>query len=250
MNKMEKGHMYLALICVLCLKVTQGVRVGNVLIQSEFCQTQLPTAEFAFQFDDDEIFNVDYDKKQARWRLPQFGELVGFEAAGALQNKAVDCQNLETDMKRTNKTAAKPVTPTIQIFPEDPVVLKEPNTLICFVKNIFPPVMKMSWLKNNQPVMDGVSETDFYIASDFSYYKFLYLATIPVEGDVYTCSVEHAGLPNNHDNKFWKPESPSHISETFENVVCGLGLAVGIIGIIAGIFLIFKGLKNNQNRGH
>lgn len=244
-----RRYMYLALICVLCLKVSQAVREENVLIESEFYQTQLPSAEFAFQFDDDEIFNVNFDKRETTWRLPQFGELASFEAAGALQNKAVMTQNMQNWIKRSNYTAAKPVTPIIHVYTEEPVVLGEPSKLICFVKQIFPPVIKMSWLKNNEPVMDGVSDTDFYVASDHSYYKFLYLATIPKEGDVYTCSVEHAGLPSNPTNKFWSPEEPSYISETSENVVCGLGLAVGIIGIIAGIFLIFKGLKNNNNRG-
>ncbi|KAG9467150.1 hypothetical protein GDO78_015512 [Eleutherodactylus coqui] len=241
---------YLALICVLWLKVSLAVKVGHVLIQSEFCQTQLPSAEFAFQFDDDEIFNVDFEKKLTRWRLPQFGQLASFEAAGALQNKAVDYQNLQVDMKRTNFTAAKPVTPTIYTYTEEPVVLNEPNTVICLVKNIFPPVIKMSWLKNNQPVTDGMAETDFYISSDFSYYKFTYLATMPAKGDVYTCAVEHSGLPGGSTNKPWRPEVPSHIPETSENVVCGLGLAVGIIGIIVGICLIVKGLKNSNSRGH
>ncbi|XP_077142281.1 H-2 class II histocompatibility antigen, A-U alpha chain-like [Ranitomeya variabilis] len=245
-----RTDLYLALICTLCLKVCPAVRVGNVLIQSEFYQTQLPSAEYAFQFDDDEIFNVDFDNKTVNWRLKQFGEVASFDAAGALQNKAVNMQNLKIMMEGTNNTAAKPVTPTIQIFTENPVVLNEPNQLICLVKRIFPPVIKMSWMKNNQPVTVGVSETDFYFASDLSYYKFLYLATIPKEGDMYTCSVEHAGLPKNPTNKLWSPDIPSHVSETSENVVCGLGLAIGIIGIITGIFLIFKGLKNNQNRGH
>ncbi|KAM3911176.1 RLA class II histocompatibility antigen, DP alpha-1 chain-like [Leptodactylus fuscus] len=245
-----RRHKYLALICVLCLRVSEAVRVGNVLIQSEFYQTQLPSAEFAFQFDDDELFNVNYDKQETRWRLPQFGELASFEAAGALQNRAVLAQNLKIDMQRSNNTAAIPVTPIIHVFTEEPVVLNEPNTLICFIKQIFPPVIKMSWLKNTQPVTEGVSDTDYYFASDSSYYKFSYLATIPAEGDVYTCSVEHAGLPDNPTNRMWSPDVPSHVPETSENVVCGLGLAVGIIGIVAGIFLIFKGLKNNQNRGH
>ncbi|KAM4020544.1 H-2 class II histocompatibility antigen, A-Q alpha chain-like isoform 2-T2 [Anomaloglossus baeobatrachus] len=251
MNKMTgRRDVFLALICALCLKVCQAVKVGNVLIQSQFYQTQLPSAEFAFQFDDDEIFNVDFDNKAVRWRLPQFGEVASYDTAGALQNKAVMTENLKNWIKRSNYTASKPVTPSIQVFTEDPVVLNEPNKLICFVKRIFPPIMKMSWMKNNQPVTVGVSETDFYFASDSSYYKFLYLASIIKEDDVYTCSVEHAGLPKDHTNKMWSPDIPSHVSETSENVVCGLGLAIGIIGIIAGIFLIFKGIKNNQNRGH
>ncbi|CAJ0951297.1 unnamed protein product [Ranitomeya imitator] len=258
------------------------LEVGNVLIKSEFYQTQLPSAESSSQFDDDEIYNVDFDNKTARWRLPRFGDLASANTAGALQNKAVNMQNLKVDMERTNNTAAKPadlinlqgkpgavipadlsrrrsgskdavrpgpsvtsrscdrdvtagpgrianlrptaacsaetseVTPTIQIFTENPVVLNEPNQLICLVKRIFPPVIKMSWMKNNQPVTVGVSETDFYFASDLSYYKFLYLATIPKEGDMYTCSVEHAGLPKNPTNKLWSKEHHKASCMTFK----------------------------------
>ncbi|KAM3912155.1 RLA class II histocompatibility antigen, DP alpha-1 chain-like [Leptodactylus fuscus] len=245
-----RRHKYLALICVLCLRVSEAVKVGNVLIQSMFCQTQLPSAEYSFQFDDDEIYHVDFDNKEASWRLAQFGRLVKGNAIDAIENMAILAENLKRDMRKSNYTAATPVTPIIHVFTEEPVVLNEPNTLICFVKQIFPPSIKMSWLKNTQPVTYGVSDTDYYSASDFSYYKFSYLATIPAEGDVYTCSVEHAGLPVNPTNKIWSPDVPSHMSETSENVVCGLGLAVGIIGIFVGIFLIFQGPKKNQNRGH
>ncbi|KAM3912157.1 H-2 class II histocompatibility antigen, A-U alpha chain-like [Leptodactylus fuscus] len=246
-----RRYVYLTLIYALCLTVTGAVRVGNVLIQSVFSQTRLPSSEYSFQYDDDEIFNVDFDKRMARWRLPQFGDLSGFDPAHILVIKSVNDQNLQLDMKRRNYTAAIPVTPIIHVFTEDPVVLNEPNTLICFIKQIFPPVIKMSWLKNTQPVTEGVSDTDYYFTSDMSYYKFSYLATIPAEGDVYTCSVEHAGLPVNPTNRMWSPEIPSHMSETSEDLVCGLGLAVGIIGVIAGILLfLIKRKKNNRNGGH
>ncbi|XP_071982062.1 H-2 class II histocompatibility antigen, A-Q alpha chain-like [Engystomops pustulosus] len=250
MEMTGRREMYLALVCILCLRVSQTVRVKNVLIQSEFYQNKLPSAEYAFQFDDDEIYNVNYDSKEARWRLAQFGDRAIANTAGAIQNKAVMTQNFQIWTKRANFTASKPVTPMIYVFSEEPVVLNEPNVLICYVKEIFPPVISMSWMKNNQPVTKGVSETDYYVSSDLSYYKFIYLTMIPAEGDFYTCSVEHAGLSTNPTNKIWSPDIPVHMSETSENIVCGLGLAIGIIGIIAGIFLIFKGIRNNRNTGH
>ncbi|XP_075042569.1 RLA class II histocompatibility antigen, DP alpha-1 chain-like [Mixophyes fleayi] len=255
MNNMpQRQHLHLGyvyLICVLILSTSQSVKVGNVITQSDFYQTQEPTGEFMFQMDQDEIFYVDVEEKQTRWRLPEFGIVAKFETAQALQEIAVLKYNTEMYMERSNNTKATNVGPEIYVFTEEPIILGEPSTLICFTTKFFPPVMKMSWLKNNHPVTDGVSETDFYPAPDGSFRKFLYLALIPKQGDVYTCSVEHAGLPVNPTNKFWRPEPPRHVSETSENAACGLGLVFGICGIIAGIALICKAKKNmTQGRGH
>ncbi|XP_073404797.1 HLA class II histocompatibility antigen, DR alpha chain-like isoform X2 [Dendrobates tinctorius] len=226
--------------------------VGNILTQSVFVQTLEPTGEFMFQFDDDEIFNVDLDRKETRWRLTEFASVASFDAAGALQNIGVLKHNLDIWKQRSNFTKAKSVIQEdISIFTENPLVLGQPISLVCLATQFFPPVIKMRWLKNNEPVTTGVSETDYYPALDGSFSKFLYLATLPQETDVYTCSVQHDGLTINPTNRFWTPEVPKHFSEASENAVCGLGLAFGIIGIVVGIILIFKGMRNmNQRRGH
>lgn len=57
-----------------------------------------------FDFDDDEIFHVDMQKKETVWRLKEFGQFASFEAQGALANIAVDKANLETMIKRSNNT--------------------------------------------------------------------------------------------------------------------------------------------------
>ncbi|KAM4640845.1 HLA class II histocompatibility antigen, DR alpha chain-like [Discoglossus pictus] len=245
----ERKHCYLCIYYLFSLFfLTQAVEVGNILLQSNFYQTRKPSGEYMFQFDQDEIFHVDLDKKETIWRLPLFGEVSSFEAAGALQNIGVLKYNLDIHMKRSNYTAAKNVAPEILIFTENPVILGEPNILICASTKFFPPVIEMKFLKNNQPVTEG-TETDFYPGRDASFSKFIYLPFIPTKEDIYTCSVDHEGLLKNPSNKFWIPEVPSHNSESVENMVCGLGLAVGIIGIIAGIGMIFKGIKNSRRQG-
>ncbi|XP_018413622.1 PREDICTED: H-2 class II histocompatibility antigen, A-Q alpha chain-like [Nanorana parkeri] len=239
---------WLSMICVFCLCSCEVEEPENVLTQANFYQEVEPTGEFMFQFDKDEIFYVDLDKKETRWRLPQFGEVASFEAAGALQNIGVLKYNLDIYKQRSNFTKAKSVAPEIHVFPEDPVIGGEPNVLICLGSKFFPPVLKMSWMKNSRPVTDGVFETDFYPAPDGSFSKFLYLTMVPREGEVYTCSVEHAGQTT---NKFWQSEASKPVSETTENMICGLGLFYGMCGIIAAIVLICKGMKNmNQGRGH
>ncbi|XP_044161238.1 HLA class II histocompatibility antigen, DR alpha chain-like [Bufo gargarizans] len=242
----------LGLLCILYVHTSQAVKVENILTQSNYFQTLEPTGEFMFQFDGDEIFHVDLQRKETKWRLPQFGEVASFDTAGALQNIGILKYNLDICEKMSNYTKAKSVArDDIHIYTEKPLVLGEPVTLVCLATQFFPPVIKMSWLKNNEPVTVGVTETVYYPASDGSFSKFLYLATVPQKGDVYTCSVEHDGLSVNPTNKFWYPEVPSHISHSSKNIICGLGLAFGIFGIVVGIVLIFKGRKNmNKARGH
>uniref|UniRef100_H9GGI4 Ig-like domain-containing protein n=1 Tax=Anolis carolinensis TaxID=28377 RepID=H9GGI4_ANOCA len=75
-----------------------------------------------------------------------------------------------------------------------PVELGEPNVLICFVDQLFPPVLNVTWLKNGQAVSEGVKETGFLPNEDNTFSKFSYLTFVPEDGDFYTCRVEHWGL--------------------------------------------------------
>ncbi|XP_010143014.1 PREDICTED: LOW QUALITY PROTEIN: HLA class II histocompatibility antigen, DR alpha chain-like, partial [Buceros rhinoceros silvestris] len=180
--------------------------------------------EFMFDFDGDEIFHVDLDKKETVWRLPEFRTFASFKAQGALQNMAVLKQNLDIIMKRSNRSQGTIVPPEVTVFSKDPVDLEVPNVLICYADKLWPPVINITWLKNGQEVLDGVSETVFYPRGDNSFRKFSYLTFIPTRGDSYDCSVEH------------------------ETLLCALGLAVGIVGIVVGTILIIKTMKNNNAR--
>uniref|UniRef100_A0A674JVZ0 Ig-like domain-containing protein n=2 Tax=Terrapene triunguis TaxID=2587831 RepID=A0A674JVZ0_9SAUR len=241
----------LALLTLLALPGTGAVTAENMLSQAEFYQrtdpAQQESGEFMFEFDQDEIFYVDLERKETVWRLPDFGKFAGFEAQGALGNIAVDKHNLENLIKRSNHTWAENVPPEVTVFPEDPVELGEPNVLICFADKFFPPALSVTWLKNGQEVTEGVYETDFYPRQDNSFRKFSYLPFLPSQGDFYDCRVVHGGLPEPF-TKHWEAQVPTPIPETTETLVCALGLAVGIIGIIAGTILIIKGMKMNAAR--
>lgn len=80
------------------------------------------------------------------------------------------------------------------MFPKSPVLLGQPNTLICFVDSIFPPVINITWLRNSKSVTEGVYETSFLSNPDHSFQKMSYLTFIPSDDDVYDCKVEHWGL--------------------------------------------------------
>ncbi|NXK01096.1 DRA protein, partial [Corythaixoides concolor] len=223
----------------------------NVLSETEFYQRdegrQQEGGEFMFDFDGDEIFHVDLQKTETVWRLPEFGTYAGFQAQGALQNIAVDKQNLEILMQMSNRSQDTTVPPEVTVFSEDPVELGDPNVLICYVDKFWPSVVSVSWLRNGQEVTDGVFESVFYPREDNSFRKFSYLPFVPTRGDVYDCRVEHAGLPTAL-LKHWEPQVPLPVSESTETLVCALGLAVGIVGIIVGTILIIKAMKMNSAR--
>uniref|UniRef100_A0A674K2J3 Ig-like domain-containing protein n=1 Tax=Terrapene triunguis TaxID=2587831 RepID=A0A674K2J3_9SAUR len=184
----------------------------NMLSQVGFYQrtdpAQQETGEFMFEFDQDEIFYVDLERKETVWRLPDFGKFTSFEAQGALGNMAVLKKNMEIIIQRSNRTRAQNVPPEVTVFPEDPVELGEPNVLICFVDKFSPPVLRMTWLKNGQEVTEGVSETDFYPRPDNSFRKFSYLPFLPSQGDFYDCRVEHWGLPEPFTKHWGKAGAP------------------------------------------
>ncbi|XP_032196621.1 HLA class II histocompatibility antigen, DR alpha chain isoform X2 [Mustela erminea] len=211
---------------------SQAIKEDHVIIQAEFYLTPDQSGEFMFDFDGDEIFHVDMEKKETVWRLEEFGRFASFEAQGALANIAVDKANLDIMIKRSNHTPNTNVPPEVTVLSNTPVELGEPNTLICFIDKFSPPVINVTWLRNGNPVTTGVSETVFLPREDHLFRKFHYLPFLPSANDVYDCKVEH-----------WEFEPPTPLPETTENVVCALGLVVGLVGIIVGTIFIIKGMR-------
>ncbi|XP_035294127.1 H-2 class II histocompatibility antigen, E-U alpha chain isoform X1 [Cricetulus griseus] len=212
---------------------------------AEFFLSPDEKGEFMFDFDGDEIFHVDIRKSETIWRLEEFGQFASFEAQGALANIAVDKANLDIMIKRSNHTPDVNVSPEVTVLPNSPVSLGEPNILICFIDKFSPPVVNVTWLRNGQPVTTGVSETVFLPREDHLFRKFYYLTFLPTTEDVYDCVVDHWGLEEPL-LKHWEFEEHTPLPETKENLVCALGLFVGIVGIIAGVVFIIKGMQKRN----
>ncbi|XP_057607473.1 H-2 class II histocompatibility antigen, A-F alpha chain [Chionomys nivalis] len=214
-----------------------------------FYQSYGPNGQYTFEFDGDEKFYVDLDKKETIWRIPEFGQLITFDPQGGLQDIATGKHNLDILTKRSNFTPATNEVPEVTVFPKSPVLLGQPNTLVCFVDNIFPPVIKITWLRNSKSVTNTVYETSFLSKSDHSFHKMSYLTFIPSNDDVYDCKVEHWGLEE-PALKHWEPEIPAPMSELTETVVCALGLSMGIVGIVVGTIFIIQGLRSGGSSRH
>ncbi|XP_006109146.1 SLA class II histocompatibility antigen, DQ haplotype D alpha chain-like [Myotis lucifugus] len=205
-------------------------------------QSYGPFGQYTHEFDGEEEFYADLSKKETVCWLPGFSEFKYFDTRNALRNMAMLKYNLHLLIERSNYKTAPNKVPEVTVFPKAPVELGQPNTLICAVDNIFPPVINISWLSNGHSVTQGVSETSFLSKSDDSFLKFSYLAFLPSADNVYDCKVEHWGL-NQPLLKRWEPEIPVPMSELMETVVCALGLAMGLVGIITGAIFIIQGLR-------
>uniref|UniRef100_A0A8D2IGZ8 Ig-like domain-containing protein n=1 Tax=Urocitellus parryii TaxID=9999 RepID=A0A8D2IGZ8_UROPR len=151
--------------------------------------------QFTYGFDGDELFYIDLEKKKETvWRHPEFSNFVTFEIQKALRNPVVvkkkkkKKKNLDTLIKDSN------ITPATNEIPEVAVTLGIPNTLICLVDDIFPPMSNITWFCNGHLVPEGIAETTFYPKSDHSFLKFSYLTFVPSTEYFYDCKVEHWGL--------------------------------------------------------
>ncbi|XP_005665901.1 SLA class II histocompatibility antigen, DQ haplotype D alpha chain isoform X1 [Sus scrofa] len=212
-------------------------------------QSYGPSGYYTHEFDGDEEFYVDLGKKETVWQLPLFSKFRSFDPQGALRNIATAKHNLNILIKRSNNTAAVNQVPEVTVFPKSPVMLGQPNTLICHVDNIFPPVINITWLKNGHSVTEGFSETSFLSKNDHSFLKISYLTFLPSDDDFYDCKVEHWGL-DKPLLKHWEPEIPAPMSELTETVVCALGLIVGLVGIVVGTVFIIQGLRSGGPSRH
>ncbi|KAJ7303332.1 hypothetical protein JRQ81_012274 [Phrynocephalus forsythii] len=246
----------------------------------EFIQKTLPSGreagELLYLFDQEEILHVDWDQQQTVWRLPDLsalGDVRGPEGAGEPGRPGAqpgDYDELhqpdagpewyleeEEEEEEEEGLVVPPLSPldpnqhphdippSATVYPKNPVELREPNVLICFVDRFSLPVLNITWLKNRQVVSKGVQETGFLPSQDWTFRQFSYLPFIPEEGDLYACQVDHWGLQESLIRP-WDPKLPPPASETPVEVLCGLGLAFGILGAIAGPLLFFKARKMDR----
>ncbi|KAL1269616.1 hypothetical protein QQF64_031905 [Cirrhinus molitorella] len=131
--------------------------------------------------------------------------------------------------------------PWTSVYPRNEVKLNVRNTLICLVSAFFPPPVRVSWTKNNVNVTDESTLSRYYPNKDRTLNVFSRLSFIPEKGDIYSCSVEHKALQQ-PQTRTWDVEinKPS----IGPSVFCGVGLALGVLGLATGAFFVAKEKKN------
>ncbi|XP_005389522.1 PREDICTED: HLA class II histocompatibility antigen, DO alpha chain isoform X4 [Chinchilla lanigera] len=210
-----------------------------------FYQSYDASGQFTYEFDGEQLFSVDLKNREVVWRLPEFGDFTRFDLQNGLLSIARIRAHLGVLVERSNRTRAASVPPRVTVFPKSPVEPGKPNILICMVDNIFPPVIRVTWLRNGHTVSEGVAQTSFYSQPDHSFCKFHYLTFVPRADDVYDCKVEHWGL-DEPLLKHWEPQLPSPLPDTSETLVFTLGLAIGLVGFVVGTVLIITGTRKSS----
>ncbi|XP_028326108.1 RLA class II histocompatibility antigen, DP alpha-1 chain-like [Gouania willdenowi] len=212
-------------------------------------------SEAQYDFDTDEIMHVDFEKHNVVSNLPTRISLD--------PNTILDFERVYVNAEKANKAcihAMKFLTaeedhppkakdpPDSIIYPAEEVHLGFENRLICFFNHFYPPPIKVSWTKNDQPVSDGVSHSQFYPNDDQTFHQFSVLKFTPMEGDKYNCTVEHLALES-PKTKTWVYDvsHESHqIQTVVPDVVFGVGLTLGLLGVVSGTLLCIKGRINSE----
>nr|AAH98875.1 Si:busm1-266f07.2 protein [Danio rerio] len=201
--------------------------------------------EFLFGFDGEELFHLDFIRKEGVATAPDFADPLsfpGFYEAGVAQMEVCK-QNLATYIRAYNSPQEQLDPPVTSIYSKDVVVLDKKNTLICHVTGFFPPPVNVSWTKNNDIVLEEISFSQYRENSDGTFNMFSALKFTPAEGDIYSCTVKHRSIQGQTNTKTW--EVDVELPSVGPAVFCGVGLVLGLLGVAAGTFFLIKG--NNCN---
>ncbi|KAG1951012.1 HLA class II histocompatibility antigen, DP alpha 1 chain-like [Pimephales promelas] len=199
--------------------------------------------EFMYGVDGEERLYADFVKGVEVDALPDFVEHYPYP--GFYDSASADIQiclaNLDVAIKAYKNPQEKMDKPQTSIYTKNDVQLNVENVLICHVTGFFPPPVRVSWTKNNE-VFKEDSLSQYRPNDDGTYNIFSSLKFTPVEGDIYSCTVNHTSLEE-PQTKTWDVEVP--VPSVGPAVFCGVGLSLGLLGVAAGTFFLIKG--NNCN---
>nr|QER90670.1 MHC class II alpha antigen [Acipenser dabryanus] len=241
-----KSCVFLATLLLTVWTAVQAETVTHLARHLIACQTNGTLSEDDTELDDDELFHIDFDKKEAVPRLPDFAKYwvpPPDAPARAEANRQICIQSVVVAAKCHEYPPEKLVPPHVTLFHLNDLELGKPNTLICFIDGFHPAAIKVSWTKNTLPVTEGVTLTQYYSNKDFTLQMFSYLSFTPELGDVYSCQVQHSALSETLTT-FWEPDVQTE-SDVGKTVYCAVGLTLGLLGVAVGTFFLIKGNKCN-----
>uniref|UniRef100_A0A8C1VST2 Ig-like domain-containing protein n=1 Tax=Cyprinus carpio TaxID=7962 RepID=A0A8C1VST2_CYPCA len=188
------------------------------------------------QEDDEHVAHVDFKEQKEIITLPDFAGQIELPSLYEDAKKGVSICRTFFDMLKQFLLPKE--TDTITLTTVDVIL----NTLVCLVSGFFPPPVRVLWIKNNVKVKDQSALSRDYPNKDGTLNLFSQLSFIPEEGDIYSCFVKHKALQL-ISQIFVSVCSDVEITEpsTGPSVFCGVGLALGLLGLATGAVFIAKG---------
>lgn len=80
--------------------------------------------------------------------------------------------------------------PIAEVFTLKPLEFGKPNTLVCFISNLFPPTLTVNWQHDSAPV-EGARPTFVSAVDGLTFQAFSYLNFTPAPSDLFSCIVTH-----------------------------------------------------------
>ncbi|KAM8952775.1 class II histocompatibility antigen, M alpha chain [Pelodytes ibericus] len=231
---------YFCAILLLPLVGAQAEGDEHILMDVLFCQPKAPVSGLLKMFDTDQMFSYNFTDGSSIPRKRDFKNWAdhSFPNPTTISNDAKLCESfLEQLTSKLEDITPEAIGNTkVKVLTAHPVSMGEPNTLICFVSDIYPPVLTITWSHKDEEVTEGVSSSGYLLMPDETYQTFSYLNFTPHYHDVYSCIVNGVG-ENMTAVGFWVPQYPVP-SAVLENALCGLAVAFGIVFFILGVVLL------------
>lgn len=213
---------------------------NHTFLHTVFCQMGNPSEGLFEAYDSDLLFSFDFSQKTRVPRLPEFADWAQDQSdtSDILFDKWF-CQQLVQNVgpQLDGKIPVSRGFPIAEVFPLRPLEFGKPNTLVCFVSNLFPPMLSVSWQHHLEPVQ-GSGPTFVSAVEGLSFQAFSYLNFTPQPSDLYSCIVTHE-IDRYTAIAYWVPQNALP-SALLENVLCGLAFGLGVLGIIVGTALIIS----------
>ncbi|XP_003473764.2 HLA class II histocompatibility antigen, DM alpha chain [Cavia porcellus] len=203
-----------------------------------FCQEGSPSMGLSESYDEDLLFSFDFAKSTRVPRLPEFADWAEDRSdapAIAFDKEFCEAMVQQLDPVFDGKIPVSRGFPVPEVFTLKPLEFGKPNTLVCFVSNLFPPKLTVNWQHNSDPV-EGAGPTYISAISGLSFQAFSYLNFTPEPYDLFTCLATHE-IDGFTAIAYWVPHNALP-SDLLENVLCGLAFGLGVLGIIVGAVLI------------
>uniref|UniRef100_A0A673HIL2 Ig-like domain-containing protein n=1 Tax=Sinocyclocheilus rhinocerous TaxID=307959 RepID=A0A673HIL2_9TELE len=202
--------------------------------------------EDMYGLDGEEIYYYNFNKNKAVVAIPEFADSVSFrfptDFEPCVYSTKICKDFLALFTNNYVHQAEQTDPPQTSIYPRDDVVVSVENTLICHVTGFFPPPVRVSWSKNNVNVTENITLSQYRPSSDGTYNLFSMLKIIPLEGETYSCTVNHKALQQ-PQTKIWEAVLPGIGPSAF----CGVGLTLGLFGVVTGAYFCIKAHTSKSN---
>ncbi|KAI6049236.1 HLA class II histocompatibility antigen, DM alpha chain [Marmota monax] len=203
-----------------------------------FCQDGSPSIGLTETYDEDLLFSFDFSRNTRVPRLPEFADWAQDQRdASAIVFDKGFCEAMieQIGPALEGKIPVSRGFPVAEVFTMKPLEFGKPNTLVCFISNVFPPTLTVNWQHNSVPV-EGVGPTFVSAMDGLTFQAFSYLNFTPEPYDLFSCIVTHE-IDRHTAIAYWVPQNALP-SDFLENVLCGIAFGLGVMGIIVGTVLI------------